>query len=108
MDKNIYFCADNYSYLLHFGEELFCVDNYMDTEEALNKNEPEIVTTSIAHMSFDLIDAGYNIWLCYKENKIKVEPGMDMPTGKDIRMSHNIRKLFLAGCFDELLGINRN
>lgn len=107
MSKKIYFHVDEGSMPLELWDSKFerckC---YEGTEELINRGVEVIHTTSMAHFSFDLIDLGYDIYLCYKLVQIPIYPGMCMsPTGKELRRGHNIRKIFIAKCFDYMLGI---
>ena len=120
-DKEIYFCIDMWSFdsITKYVHEsrganwlnCFRGEYYEPTDYAIKQGYKIIVTTSIAHLSFDLINQGYDIYLCYKDKKVKIEPHMDL-TGigepcKDLRFGHNIFKMFRAGIFDELLGIKK-
>ena len=62
----------------------------------------------MAHFSFDLIERGYDIYLCYRDKKVKIEPHMDLSGNgepcKDLRFAHNIFKMFRAGIFNPLIG----
>jgi hypothetical protein len=117
MEKKIYFCVD-YASFANIKQEFNRLnipynecDNYHTTKVFLKYRSHCIVTNSIAHLSFDLIELGYDIYLCYKDNRVKIEPHMQLNTDgspcKDIRMAHNILRLFLAGVFDDILGINK-
>ena len=113
--KTIYFCVDEESESMHiirFKDNVNDVNvcfTYEDTEDALKRGSEVIVTTSLAHFSFDLINDGYDIYLCYQYKEVKIEPHMDLSgigePGKDLRFGHNIYKLFRAGVFNRLLGI---
>lgn len=115
MKKEIYFCVDKDAYYkvvkeLHYSTDVNrrCVsDSYQETENALNVGWDFIVTISLAHLSFDLLDLGYEIFLCKGNKKVKIEPHMDLSgigePCKDLRKAHNIFKMFRAGIFDELL-----
>ena len=112
MERKIYFCADNVSYEdLEDYYELWVYDlglaiSYSETSKLLTEEHSIIITTSIAHLSFDLLDKGYEIFLCYKGRIVKIEPHMDMgENGMDLKRSNNILKMFRAGVFNELLGI---
>ena len=109
--KKIYFCVDGLSFKRHFDDG-FCVHTYDNTEYHIKKGLSPIVTTSMAHFSFDLITFGYEIYLCYEDKEAKIEPHMDLSgigePGKDLRFGHNIFKLFRGGVFDELVGIDYN
>ncbi len=108
--KEIYFCVDYFSKYYFPLEGIWDATNYEDTEYAIKNNMPIIVTYSMAHLSFDLINLGYDIYLCYRDKKVKIEPHMDLSgigePCKDLKFGHNIFKLFRAGVFNELLGIN--
>lgn len=108
MNKEIYFCVDEVSLRLLWNKG-YCSQTYEKTESHISEGLSPIVTTSIAHLSFDLLTLGYDIYLCYKDKKVKIEPYMDLSgidePGKDLRFGHNIFKMFRAGIFNELLGI---
>lgn len=124
--KKIFFCIDRDSYYAFhkkvnesFGNptDIPVAKNdiyayaitYEATEDFISKGELHIVTTSMAHFSFELLEQGYDIYLCYKDKQIPIKPHMDL-TGvgepcKDLRFGHNLLKLFRAGLFNQLLGI---
>ena len=110
MNKKIYFCLDFGSFGFADINSAFC-KYYLLTSEAIECGEPSIYTLSIAHLSFDLLDKGYDIYLCYKDKQVKIEPGMELHLDgspcKEIRRGHNLLKLFLGGTFNELLGIEK-
>ena len=109
-DKKIYFCVDYAARAYMYSDNVeYCTD-YESTEFSINRGYSPIVTTSMAHFSFGLQDFGYEIYLCYGDNIVKIEEHMDL-TGigepcKDLKYAHNLLKLFRAGVFNELLGIN--
>lgn len=72
---------------------------YDETCSAIAHKEEEIFTTSIANMSFDLIDKGYEIYICQRNHSLQIKPGMSQ-IKKDLQKTHNILKLFLGGTFD--------
>ena len=107
MKKEIYFYI-NASSCWNVANNIL---TYQETDIAIQNERPCIHTTSIAHLSFDLINLGYDIYLCYNDKKVKIEPHMDLSGKgehcKDLRFGHNIFKLFRAGVFNDLLGIER-
>ena len=122
--KRIYFCTDLTSYEHRKMDMLFNAApedenilkakfevTYEATSRALRNENDLIVTTSIAHLSFDLMKDGYEIFLCYEDKVVKLEPHMDLSANgehsdyKDIRPENNILKMFMAGVFNEVLGI---
>ena len=117
-EKVIYFCVDEESESMHiirFKDNINDVNicfTYKDTEDALKRGNEVIITTSLAHFSFDLIAEGYDIYLCYQGKEVKIEPHMDLSgigePGKDLRFGHNIFKMFRAGVFNQLLGVKND
>lgn len=113
MNKKIFFAVDGTTFMdivekqaFDVGRSKECFD-YIGTEKAISQQYSFVVTLSMAHLSFDLYEKGYEIYLCYKDKQIKIEPHMDLGDGsnKDIKVTNNLLKLFLAGTFDKLLGI---
>lgn len=112
--KKIYFCVDIVSFL-RLKSQLNTIGvtrNYDSTQGLLKLDLDEIITTSLAHLSFDLLDLGYDIYLCYKGKNVKIEPGMQLHIDgspcKEIKRGHDIFKMFRAGVFNEILGIKKN
>lgn len=107
-EKVIYFFVGDILRIIEDDSSFFIADNYAAMEWALRHDEQKIATTSMAHFSFDRMNEGYVIWLCCGEKRIKVEPHMSWSSQKDLRPSHNILKIFMAGCFDEDIAFDRN
>lgn len=95
--KEIHFFVDNYG----LGVRRYVTD-YVTTGKLIARGEEIIHTTSMAHLSFDLLDQGYRIFVHKNYKCIEFKPGMDNPMNKDIRRANNILKMFIAGCFDEM------
>lgn len=108
MKKKIYFCVDENSMRI-LWDKGFCPTTYERTDEHIKEGLSPIITNSMAHFSFDLIEQGYDIYLCYGNKNVKIAPHMDLSgigePCKDLKIGHNILKLFRAGAFNELLGI---
>ena len=109
-NKKIYFCVDVNSYIDRLNDLSTCFPYYNEAEKAIKKGKDCIVTTSMAHFSFALRNLGYKIYLCYKDKEVEIKPHMDL-TGigepcKDLRFGHNIFRMFRAGIFNKLLGLD--
>lgn len=110
--KTIFFVLDSfelYDYKKLYGkiEHIFCY-SYLDTEEAINNKIDNIVTYDIGHLSFDLEDLGYKIFIGYNGKYVHFTVGMSTKNGKELRHGHNLRRLLIGGALDNDLGINRN
>lgn len=99
MNKEIYFCLDVDSYEKE-RPTFWKTTTYGFTEMAIRKGVDCIVTTSIEHLSFDLIPHEYDIYLCYEEKEVKINRNMDLSDIVDACRKRKYFKLF------QLLGIN--
>lgn len=72
---------------------------YDSTKRFIEDGAQEIHTTSIANISFDLLDLGYRIFLHRNNKVLECKPGMD-GTERDIRYEHNILRLIMGHTFD--------
>ena len=82
--------------------------NYADTKKAIENRQEIIHTMDISHLSFCLIDKGYDIYVHCNGRALKMYPGMDSVGGKDIRYTHDIRRLLVGGYFNEDFDYNFN
>lgn len=105
MNKEIYFCVDEDSFYVR-NEGIIRRETYETTELEINAGNSPILTTSLAHLSFDLIDKGYNIYLCYRDKKVKIERGITLASGNRI-WEGDLLHYFRNNQFDELLGIQK-
>ena len=106
--KEIYFLVDGLIpvNLLNCLEGCKICTTYDSTEDAIKNGIDKIATYSMVHLSFDLLDKGYDIYLLNDGNIVKITPHMP-EIDKDLKRGHNIRKLFLAGVFDDLVNYKR-
>lgn len=110
MSKQIFFCIDEYSYEGRFPQTCHFVRDYERTQKYIEKGV-DIVTTSLAHLTYDLINREYEVFLCYKDKKIRIEDGMQLSESgyclsePSCCEDADILDIFKSGYFDELLGI---
>ena len=111
MDKTIFFILDSfelYKPIYNTVPKRTLCYSYFDTEEAINNNMQHIVTYDIGHLSFDLEDLGYEIFIGYKGHSKQFYTGMSTANGKELRYGHNLRRLLISGALDNDLHIERN
>lgn len=111
MNKTIFFILDSfelYKSIYNTIQERTLCYSYFDTEEAINNNIQHIVTYDIGHLSFDLEDLGYEIFIGYKGHSKQFYTGMSTANGKELRKGHNLRRLLIGGALDNDLHIERN
>lgn len=75
--------------------------SYDETKKAIASRRETIKTYSLANISFDLLDMGYDIYLSKNGYYVRVTPYMILGNGKEIRKEHNLLKLVMDGYFDE-------
>lgn len=115
MKKKIYFCID----LISKNELEDSLGSYTrctcfeDTDDAIEHDASTILTTSIAHLSFDVINKGYEVYLCYQDKKVRIEEGMELSESgyclsePSYNGDADILDCFKCGYFDEMLGIKK-
>ena len=82
--------------------------SYTGTGKAIRNKQRIIHTMDISHLSFGLIDKGYDIYVHCNGRTLKMYPGMDSAGGKDIRHAHDIRKMLVRGYFNTDFDYNFN
>lgn len=111
MNKTIFFILDSFelypSVFISFPKRTLCY-SYFDTEEAIKHNMQHIVTYDIGHLSFDLEDLGYEIFIGYNGSSKQFKVGMLTVNDKELRKGHNLRRLLIGGALDNDLKIDRN
>lgn len=77
-----------------------CLNTYIETKKAIERDDEIINTTSLANLSFELVEQGYKIFVVCGGNHKEFFPGMTGSNGKQIRYEHNLERLLKGGCFD--------
>ena len=98
MEKEIHF----YLNLTNNDKRSDMLYTFLDTKTAIENNQTEIHTTSIANLGFAyLLDAEYRIY-AHKDGKVlELSVGMKNISGRDIRKSHNMERILRSGFFDD-------
>ena len=111
MNKVIFFVLDSfelYPTICNKTPKRILCYSFFDTEEAIKNNLPYIVTYDIGHLSFDLEELGYTIFIGHSGHSKQFYSGMSTANGKELRKAHNLRRLIIGGALDNDLHINRN
>lgn len=112
MKKEIYFCVDDISASKFAVKGIGLNYTYDGTEQEIKRGTNRIATTSLAHLTFDVINMGHDVYLCYNDKKVKIEEGMQLSeTGYSLSESYycedaDIFDIFRSGFFDKRLGYN--
>ena len=112
MKKEIYFCVD-YNTYQNLCDTLdgskWCSIDYDSTERVIGKVN-RIVTTSLAHLTFDVINMGYDVFLCHKDKRVRIKEGMLLSESgyclsePSCCEDSDILDIFKSGYFDIMLG----
>lgn len=93
---------------IHFYKDFMIEHNpnwyfsHNTTIKAIDANNPCIYTTAISALDFSyLLDKGYKIFLHENGKTGEIHVGTTELTDKEIRKAHDIRKLWIGGCFQE-------
>ena len=111
MNKTIFFILDSfelYKSIYNTVPKRTLCYSYFDTKEAIQNNIQHIVTYDIGHLSFDLEDLGYEIYIGYNGHSKQFYTGMSTANGKELRYGHNLRRLLIGGALGNDLKIERN
>ena len=73
---------------------------YDGTKYAIEKRREIIHTTSIANISFDLLDLGFRIFVHRNGRVLECKLGSMDGTEKEIRKAHNLLKMIMGHAFD--------
>lgn len=108
MNKSITFYVDRMP--LYKGDEYssFYI-THEDTLNALLQEQIDIHTTSLIDLWFaDLLNKGYKIYVVKNGVKLEFYPGMPNNGNKDIRPTHDIRRLIISGFLTKILELKNN
>ena len=108
VDKSITFYVDRMP--LYKGDEYssFYI-THEDTLNALLQEQIDIHTTSLIDLWFaDLLNKGYKIYVVKNGVKLEFYPGMPNNGNKDIRPTHDIRRLIISGFLTKILELKNN
>lgn len=112
--KEIYFCVDIESYTKQMLDNRGAVGyyDYIQASHAISIGITPIVTSQLALMTFYLKEiACYDVYICYKEKKIKIEECMQLSDSgyclscPSCCEDSDILDVFKEGYFNDLLGI---
>lgn len=110
MKKKIYFCVDSISARKFAATGIGLIYTYYGTQQEIERGTNRIATTSLAHLTFDVINMGYDVYLCYKNKKVKIEEGMQLNESgyclsePSCYEDSDILDIFKSGYFDKMLG----
>lgn len=109
--KNIVFVLDSFELYSFFSSsypvKTYCY-SYFDTELAIKNKLDNIITYDLGHLSFDLENLGYDIFIGYNGHTRQFYTGMSTANGKELRFGHNLQRILIGGALDNDLGIERN
>lgn len=86
------------------GSEVFC-NSFVDTELAISNKLSDIWTYDVSHLSFDLNDLGYLIYIGYAGELYMIYDGMILKSGKEVRKGHNLLNMLVRHAFDADLNL---
>ncbi len=96
MVKSIFVHLDNSLEELN-GEKLKIYTTYVDTYNAIKRDEPCIRTTQTAFLQFEYAE---RIFAVVNGETHEITMGDCEGTTREIRRAHNLQKMLIAGVFD--------
>ena len=112
MKKEIHFCIDHAA-MRRLWDSGYCCTTYERTGDYIRAGLSPIVTSSLAHMTFYLMDMGYDVYLEYGGTSLLIRDDMELREGLTLGQARkstdaNMLTLFIFGYFNELLGIKND
>ena len=97
MTKEIHFYLDCYKFTAYDA-----LTTWDKTLEAIKRGDKIIHITSLMNLYFgDLLDDGYRIFVHRNGKTLECKVGYMEGTEKEIRHVHDIRRMIVAGVFDD-------
>lgn len=87
---------------IHFHDHMidFAYHSWIETSKAIESREPIIHTTQMALMSTQLLLMGYRIFVHeFNKKPYEIRLGANECTDKEIRIGHNLFKMWENGAF---------
>lgn len=98
--KVIHFYIDKISVDDNLWDDIILTHN--ETMEKIKEGYFHIDTLAISALYFgDLLDKGYNVYLHENNKMMEIKEGNIVATDKVIRKGHDVRKLWIAGTFND-------
>lgn len=104
MNKEIHFYDSEYDAIVNsskpFNKQASFYYGYTETEDAIYNNEEIIHTLQMCCLKTSLFTQGYRVFIHDMDGNYEIKLGPDNDrTNRDIRMEHNILKLWELGEF---------
>ena len=79
-----------------------CCASYYGTKKAIEDGIDIIYTNQITFLNFDYCKLGYTLYLMKDEQPpIRIYEGMTVHNCKELRVAHNLYKIFMTGGFEK-------